>query len=378
MHYLNNAGAGLMSNKTLESVIQHMKNELQFGPYGAAQMVKDLLDDLYAVAGRVLGTSSDTISMHDSASRAWNAALYGADLHPGDEIVTLSSEFGTNLVSIFHYAKRIGAQVYVVPCEVNGAFALEKVESRVAKGAALIALSHVAAHGSIINPVKEIGEIAKKHGAKYMIDGCQAIGQLPVDVSSFNCDVYTCSGRKWLRGPRGTAFLHVRKGAVFQTPQVDLASADLSFDSTGRVKGVDIRKDGKQFELWERNVANFLGLRTALLSYLELDVEKLSRNIELKGNVLRRAVTSNPNLRLIGNDSSLSGVVGFITENSSREDAMKHALDAAGIVYSTMADWDCPLHFPRGDSTKIFRLSPHYYTPDETIEHTESTILDFS
>ena len=96
MHYLNNAGASLMSSEALQAIVEHLQNELESGPYGAAQAAKERLEAGYSAAARVLGVPSSTISMHDSASRAWNMALYGLALPQGSEIVTLSSEFGTN------------------------------------------------------------------------------------------------------------------------------------------------------------------------------------------------------------------------------------------------------------------------------------------
>lgn len=378
MHYLNNAGAALMSPQAIQAIVGHLDDELKFGPYGAAQAAKDRLEAGYFAAAQVLGVSSDTISMHDSASRAWNMALYGSGLPKGSEIVTLSSEFGTNLVSIFHYARTIGAKVSVVPCAQDGSFSLDEVDARLAGGAALIAISHAAAHGSIVNPVEEIGTLVAQYGTKYLVDGCQAAGQLPVDVSRLNCDAYTASGRKWLRGPRGTAFMHTRKDSGFSTPQVDLASADLILGPDLGVEGVEVRQDGKQFELWERSVAGFLGLGVALSQFLAQDADDISRTLSGKGNQLRTAVSANPHLTLLGSIESASGIVGFVVSDPGREDSMRAALASKEIVFSTMADWDCPLHFPRTGAEVIFRLSPHYYTSEETVALAERAILDFA
>lgn len=378
MHYLNNAGAALMSREAFQAIVGHLQDELKFGPYGAAQAAKHRLEEGYSAAGLVLGVSSDTISMHDSASRAWNMALYGSGLPVGSEIVTLSSEFGTNLVSIFHYARAIGAKVSVVPCAQDGSFALDEVEARLAGGAALIAVSHAAAHGSIVNPVEEIGALVARHGTKYLVDGCQAVGQLPVDVSRLNCDAYTASGRKWLRGPRGTAFMHTRKESGFSTPQVDLASADLVLGPDHGVEGVEVRQDGKQFELWERSVASFLGLGVALSQFVAQDAQDIFRNLSSKGDRLRAAVAMNPHLTLMGSAESASGITGFVVQDPAREDSMRAALASKEIVFSTMADWDCPLHFPQTGVSVIFRLSPHYYTSEETVSLAERVILDFA
>lgn len=367
MHYLNNAGAGIVADETLHAVVQHFSLEQKVGPYAAARQVADEMAECYASAAAILGAPTEAISLHDSASRAWNMALYGCGLERGDRIVTLSSEFGTNLVTLYHYARQVGAAVKVVPCDPRGDFDLTEFERYVADGAKLVAVSHAAAHGSIVNPVEKIGGIAARYGATYLVDGCQAVGQIPVNVSTLHCDVYTGSGRKWLRGPRGTAFLYVRQGSDVHTPQVDLASADLAIQD-GVVTGVDVRTDGRQFELWERSVASFMGLGVALSQYRNVDQQNVSEALAAQATRLRAAVLSNPLMRLIGHVDARTGIVGFYLSDPDREAELQAAFDQAGLVISTMADWDCPLHFPTNGATRIFRLSPHFQTSAETIE----------
>ena len=140
-------------------------------------------------------------------------ALYGLPVGSGDEIVTLSSEFGTNLVSIFHFATRVGARVKVLHCTPSGSFDMSELQACLESGARLVAISHVSAHASIVNPVVEIGKMVAQHGALYLVDGCQAVGQMDIDVVKIGCDAYTATGRKWLRGPRGTGFLYVKDGS---------------------------------------------------------------------------------------------------------------------------------------------------------------------
>lgn len=376
MHYLNNAGAAIMTDEALQAVFEHFVLEREVGPYAAARKVADKLAGCYTDAAAILGAQSDGISLHDSASRAWNMALYGSGLREGDKIVTLSSEFGTNLVSLHHYARQIGAVVNVVRCDPHGDFDMDELEHYIADGAMLVAVSHAAAHGSIVNPVEQIGCLVAKYGAAYLVDGCQAVGQIAVDVSALNCDVYTGSGRKWLRGPRGTAFLYVKPGSRFHTPQVDLASADLVLDD-GAVTGVQVRVDGRQFELWERSIASFAGLAVALSQYRHLDLQEVSGVLAEQATRLRVAVSSNALLRLIGHVDARTGIVGFYLADPSREDELQALFEQSGLIISTMADWDCPLHFPSNGATRIFRLSPHFHTDGDTIDLAEQVLEQF-
>jgi len=368
LHYLNNAGAGLMSSNTLDVIIGHLQRERNIGAYLAAQESRSQIEEFYNRAANLVNAANpNEIAFMDSASRGWNMALHGAELCSRDHIVTLASEFGTNLITLFDRARQVGATVQVIQCDSTGNFSIDEVATALNKGARMIAISHAAAHGSIVNPVHEIGTLAKQYGAIYIVDGCQAVGQIPVDVRSIQCDAYISTGRKWLCGPRGTGFLYIRASSPFRTPQLDLASADLVLDTELKVLGVDVRTDARQFELWERNVASMIGLSSAMAEYLEQNQSTIAARIHALANRLRTVVSENSNLNLLGRLDSESGIVGFYLTDPTREESVRDKFEQEGLGISTMNDWDCPLHFPRNGATTIFRLSPHHYTPDSSV-----------
>ncbi|MGI6523830.1 MAG: aminotransferase class V-fold PLP-dependent enzyme [Bdellovibrionota bacterium] len=367
--YFDNAGAGLMSNGTFNTVVDHMKLEMKIGAYKAAIDKQEDVNKFYELSAKMLNADNKSeIAFVDSASRGWNLIMYGIKISACDKIVTLSSEYGTNLLTIFDIAKKTGCSVNVIPCKPNGDFSLENLESALRGGGTILAVSHVAAQGSIVNPVVEMGKMARKYGATYIVDGCQAVGQIVANMKEINCDAYVAAGRKWLRGPRGTGILYVKDGANIYTPQIDLASADLIFDSNGDVKGVKVRDDAKQFELWEKSIASLLGLGNAINEYLEYGVEKASLEIERKANKIRDAIMRNQNIYLFGKEKSRSGIASFYLKDPSKEVEIKTALETESIVVSLVCDWDCPIFFPDNGSKFVFRFSPHYYTDNQDVE----------
>lgn len=368
-NYLNNAGASIVTQSTLDLQVEHLRLESKVGAAEAAKQNAALVERFYSSAAALLNADDVAeIAFMDSASRAWDAVVYGLTLAPGDEIVTLSTEFGTNLVSLFHRAEACKAIVRVVRCDANGNFDLNELQSRLNNSTRAIAISHVAAHGSIRNPVEDIGKIATEHGLFYLVDGCQAAGQIDIDVKALRCDAYTVTGRKWLRGPRGTGMLYIRAGEDrVKAPFVDLASADLIFDPSGAPSGVSIRSDARRFELWERSVAGVVGLGNAITEYIESDRQELNRQIIRLAGKLRSRISVMPHIELIGNSDTV-GTVGLRIKDDSVLHKCKQALEANDIAYSAMSDWDAPLHFPVLGVTQIIRLSPHYYTSDEAVD----------
>jgi selenocysteine lyase/cysteine desulfurase len=359
-----------MSLDTLHAITDHLQLERDVGAYAAARLAKSQTEQFYArVANLINASSPDEIAFMDSASRGWNMAVRGAPIDTGDTIVTLSTEFGTNLIALYDFAQKVGATIRVIECGVKGTFPLDAIEHALQQGACAIALSHAAAQGSIVNPVEAIGALAQKYSALYIVDGCQAVGQIHVDVASIQCDAYIGTGRKWLCGPRGTGFLYIKASSSFRATQLDLASADLDLDADSHVRGVTVRTDARRFELWERSIAGMLGLSSAIGEYLSKDHTVVSDRIRVLSNRLREAIARNTNLRLCGTLRSESGIVGFYLNDAKRENSVREAFEKADVGISTMKNWDCPLYFPKNGASEIFRLSPHHYTPDSTIHH---------
>lgn len=367
--YFNNAGAGLMSKGTYETLTNHMEIEMNVGAYKAAAIKSDAVNNFYLLAAKLLNAGSkDEIAFIDSASRGWNLIIYGLDIKESDVIVTLSSEYGTNLLTIYDIAKRTHCGIKVIQCDNEGNFSLDDVDQALQSGGTILAVSHVAAQGSIVNPVVELGILAQKYDAIYIVDGCQAVGQIKVDVQQINCCAYVTAGRKWLRGPRGTGILYVRRNAPIRTPQIDLASADLVFDELGTVVDVKVRDDAKQFELWEKSTSSLLGLANAIQEYMDYGIDTAEQEICAKANYIRSFVVSNQHLALVGSENSSTGVVGFYIKDPKQEKKVKELIEKENFIISYVCDWDCPTFFPQNGVQYIFRISPHYYTSNDDIQ----------
>ena len=209
--HLNNAGAGLMPRPVLDTIKAHLDLEAEIGGYEAAAAKASECEAVYGSIARLIGAKPNEIALVDNATTAWQRAFYALEFSPGDRILTSRAEYSANYVAYLQTARRTGCVIDVIPDDDAGATDPAALEAMIDGAVKLIAITWIPTNGGLINPAHEIGRIANTHGITYLLDACQALGQMPVDVGALGCDFLTATGRKFLRGPRGTGFLFVRE-----------------------------------------------------------------------------------------------------------------------------------------------------------------------
>ncbi len=212
--HLNNAGAALLAQPTLDAMTGHLRLEAEIGGYEAAARAREGIAAAYAAIAELVGGRSREVVLFDNATHAWNAAFYSVPLGRADQILTGRAEYGSNVLAYWQAAKRTGAEVAVVPNDRYGQMDLAALAAMADERTRLIGVSHVPTSGGLVQPAAEIGKIARACGALFLLDATQSAGQLPLDVQAIGCDMLTGTGRKFLRGPRGTGFLWVRAAAL--------------------------------------------------------------------------------------------------------------------------------------------------------------------
>jgi selenocysteine lyase/cysteine desulfurase len=361
--HLNNAGAALSPDVVHHTVIDHLTLESRIGGYEAADAKADDLAGFYDSLARLVGGAPDEIAFVENATRAFDMAFYAVPFRPGDRILTAEAEYPSNVLAYLQTARRFGVEVEVVPSDAAGGLDVAALERMMDDRVKLIAVTHVPTHGGLVNPAAEIGAIARRFGVLYLLDACQSVGQMPVDVATIGCDMLAATGRKYLRGPRGTGFLWVRRErlAELEPPLVDQRAAMWTGPDS-----YALRADAKRFENWESFVAGRLGLKAAADYAMAIGIERTWPRIRALAAELRRALAAVDGVVVRDKGPELCGIVTF-TKADEDTDALAARLRRRGINTSVT---DGPAHFDRHRRTygSAVRASVHAYNTDDELE----------
>jgi cysteine desulfurase / selenocysteine lyase len=362
--HFNNAGASLMPAPVLEAIKAHLDLEARIGGYEAARRETPRWERAYDAAAALLGASREEIACVENATRAWDMAFYSVPLRPGDRILTAQAEYVSNYLAFLQVTRRTGAVVDAVPSDGSGQLDVAALRAMMDARVKLIAVTHVPTNGGLVNPVEEIGRIAREAGVLYLVDACQSVGQFPVDVERIGCDLLSGTGRKFLRGPRGTGFLYVRRSALerLEPPFVDMHAA--RWASRDRYTW---REDARRFENWESNCATKIGLAVALDYAMGWGIDAIWARVEALAARLRERLAVIPGVTVRDLGSRKCGIV-TLTVKDREPVALRDALLTRGINTSVSLLEDARLDMEARDLASLLRASVHYYNTDDEIE----------
>ena len=366
--FLDSAGSSLPPVQVLDEVVNHLRREAEVGGYRAADERAADLSEGYEVLGRLLGCAADEVAFTDSATRSWLAAFDAIPLGPGDRILCTEAEYGGNAVPLLRRAEEVGAVVEPIPSDATGAVDVAALRSMLDDRVRLVSLVHVPTNGGLVNPAADVIAAAHDAGALVLLDACQSAGQL--DLAGLDADIVTGTGRKWLRGPRGTGFLVVRARVRerLRPRQVDLHS--------GRWEAPDrfsLRQDARVFELWESSVADRLGLIAAARYALELGMPAIEAAVRSRADHLRAGLADTAAVTLHDLGEDRCGLVTFTVEGVPAAE-VRDRLAEQGITVTLSTTTSTQYDMTRRGLDVIVRASPHYFTSPAQLDEAVAAV----
>ena len=182
--HFNNAGSALPPQVVLDTVIDHLRREAEIGGYEAAAEAADREEAVYSSIATLIGADARQIATIENATRAWDMAVYGYPFQPGDRVLTARAEYASNVIALLQLRDRFGIEIVLVEDDEHGQISLDHLEAELGRGAAMVALTHIPTNGGLVNPAEAVGALCAEHDVFYVLDACQSIGQVPVDVGA--------------------------------------------------------------------------------------------------------------------------------------------------------------------------------------------------
>jgi cysteine desulfurase/selenocysteine lyase len=362
--HFNNAGASLPVNQVLDTITNYLHEEALMGGYEAEARYQADLAGTYSLIANLINAEPNEIALVENASAAWCIAFHGIEFNAGDEVIISEFEYVTNMIGFLNAGQLYGIRLVVIPNDEQGNFSLAALEAAVSSRTKLIAVTHVASATGGVLPVEAIGRIAAKHGILYLLDGCQSVGQMPVDVKAIGCDFLSVTGRKYLRAPRGTGFLYVRREVQdrLKTLFIDGHSVDWINENA-----YQLRNYAKRFEFYERNRALTLGLGKAVEYALNIDIAHIWQRISYLAELLRSKLKQLPNVTVHDTGDQLCGIVTFSLANIDSQ-LVKQKLAEHHINISVALAKSTLLFMNKHQLQSVVRASVHYYNTEAELE----------
>jgi selenocysteine lyase/cysteine desulfurase len=366
LNHLNNAGAALTPAPVRVAVAGHLALESEIGGYEAAEASTDALHGAYEALGRLLDAAPRNLAMQQNSTVAFAQAFAAFDLGPGDMILTSRADYASNQIMYLALARRRGVEIVRAPDAPEGGIDPQAVRELLARRRpALLSLTWIPTNSGLVQPAETVGELCRDAGVPYILDACQAVGQMPVDVSRLHCDYLAGAARKFLRGPRGIGFLYVSDRALAAGAYP--LTVDMHGATWSEPEDFALTPDARRFESWEISYALVLGLGAAAEYALAVGVEAAHERSWALARYARERLATIDGVRVLDRGPVLSAIATAELGGRPAEE-VKLALRARGINTSSPGRDDAVIDMDEKRAASALRVSPHYYNTADEID----------
>ncbi len=373
--HLNNAGAGLMPTPVVKAIDEHIKHEAAIGGYEAAEAASVEIDQAYEAVGRLVGAAARNIAVVENATVAIAQALSAFDFAAGDVILTTRCDYVSNQLMYLSLAQRLGVRVVRAEDQAEGGVDPESVRSLIrSQKPKVVVLTWVPTNSGLVQEAAAVGAACAEAGVPYIVDACQAVGQIDIDVGQLQCDFLGATARKFLRGPRGLGFLYVSDRAL------SAGRAPLYIDMQGarwrEANEYELVEDAHRFENWEFAFALVLGLGKAAEYALQIGMNTIAPRVQDLARTLREKLSGLDHVRVLDRGREQCGIVtAAIAGHDAREVVMRLREEAINVS-ATLREYAVLDMDAKGVASAV-RLSPHYYNTHTEINIAVSALEEF-
>jgi selenocysteine lyase/cysteine desulfurase len=375
-NHLNNAGAALMPRAVIEAITEHITLEGEIGGYEAEDARRAEIDAVYDEIGALVGAPARNMAIVANATAGFIQSMSAFDLTSGDVIVTSKVDYVSYQIAFLALAKRVGVRVRHVPDLPEGGIDPDALREALRRDRVrLVHVSWVPTNSGIVQDVEAVGAICAEAGVPFVLDACQAVGQIPIDVARIRCDYLSVTARKFLRGPRGIGFMYASDAAL------DRGDHPLFVDMRG-ARWADVDKyelvpNAQRFEDWEFPHALVLGLGAAARYARGVGIDQARARAFQLAATLREALAAIDGVRVLDRGRAQCAIV---TAEIRGRDATEIVDELArrGINTTASLRWYGLIDFTEKGTHSAVRISPHYYNTKEEIDAVVGHLRDLA
>jgi selenocysteine lyase/cysteine desulfurase len=365
-NHLNNAGAALMPQPVIDAITDHVRLESEIGGYEAADARADEIATGYGALAEIIGTRPENIAVVGNATAGFIQALSSFDFAAGDVIVTTRCDYTSNQIQYLALSARLGVEIVHADDLPEGGVDPQSIEEIVRRRRPrLVAVSWIPTNSGLVQDVEGVGAVCEAAGVPYVVDACQAVGQLPIDVARLRCDYLSATARKFMRGPRGIGFMYASDRALARGDHplfVDMRGARwVSADQ------YEVNETARRYEDWEFPYALVLGQAAAARYALEVGVDTAQARAWALAGRLRDALGAMREARVLDRGTTRCAIV-TVAFDGHHADPVVRALKERGInAVASLREYGI-YDFEAKHVQSAVRLSPHYYNSEAEVD----------
>lgn len=374
--FLNNAGAALPTQRTLDAMRSHLELESRVGGYRAADLVSEVLVNARAGLAQLVGGKGHEVALAVSDSAAWVKAIWGwmlgGNVAKGDVVAVDRLSYHSHYAALMQLSELFGFEVVTIGAHTDGTVDLDSLSKLVSDRRVVLAcITAIGTHSGNVNPMKQIGSTLKARRIPMFVDGCQALAHLEVDVREWGASVFTGTGRKWLRAPRGTGMLWIAEEIVegFRPPGIDGVST--VWDAAS---GLTTQPGMAKFEEFEAPIAAQVGLASAVQQTLALGMRNIESRVSGLAFMLRSALTSIDGVEVHDTAARRCGIVTFSVDGVAGDEVVAAASRRDASIGVSTANW-AAIDMTAKGLREVVRVSPHIYNTDEEVSRVVEAVM---
>ncbi|MDA0193889.1 MAG: cysteine desulfurase [Bacteroidetes bacterium] len=332
--YLDNAATTQKPNAVIDAISNYYKNNnsnihrgVHFLGVEATEHYEDSREKVRTFINASFAREIIFVRGTTEAINLVASSFLAPNFKPGDEILITTMEHHSNLIPWQQLAKKQQGTLKVIPINIDCDLELSKVEELINSNTRLVALTHISNALGTINPVKEVVEIAHRNGVPVLIDGAQAVGHQPVDVTGLGCDFYAFSGHKMF-GPTGIGVLYIKNEFLGKMRPYQFGGEMIKKVSFTESTFAD---HPHYFEAGTPDIAGVIGLGAAIDYLIGLDLNFVKEYTETLTTLAFDLLQEIEGVEIIGNPLNRGSIISFQMKDIHPHD-IASILDAEGIA----------------------------------------------